>query len=320
MLVSSMCTAANNERITMSETISNKPFDDAFKSALVHCRQVVVPLVNEAFKTHYGLHEKINFRNTELYNLQGNTERDVDTAFTIGDGRKLYHLECESSNSSVIVRMFEYDTMIALQEREVLQGKLRTRFPNSAVLYLRSNDKTPSKYEITMEVGEQEFSYAIPILKVSDYSLDDIFKKKLYFLLPFHFFVYENDLKDYNSGRKDVKQLLADFDSWMNRLEAVDDQELPADVKGNLQNYAYKVALALTNKHEVLNKEVEEHMGGIVTQYSPVEELINQAVEKAVDKAVDKVTKEKDAEYSAKIESLLAEIARLKAAQGEKSA
>lgn len=119
--------------------------------------------------------------------MQGDTERDVDTMFSIGDSDKLYHLECESSTNNIAVRMFEYDTMIAIQENDVDKGKMRAKFPASAVLYLRSSSNTPDKYEITIEVEDKEFTYTIPVLKVSDYSLDDIFTKKLYFCCHFTF-------------------------------------------------------------------------------------------------------------------------------------
>lgn len=321
------CTVASKERVNKIKTISNKPYDDAFKSALFHCRQVVVPLVNEVFKTNYRLDDTIKFRNTELYNLKGDTERDVDTTFSVGDSKILYHFECESSSEDIIVRMFEYDAMISLQEPEVGNGKMRVRFPRSAVLYLRSTSTTSDKYEITIEAGDREFSYFIPTLKVGDYSLDDIFAKKLYFLLPFHFFVYEKDFEYYNNGSKDIKLLLAEFDYWLERLEQVDDKVLTADVKASLQEYTYNVAVALTHKYDVLGQEVRQYMGGIVTQYSPVEARIIRAVDEAVGKAVDKVTKEKDAEFAkqkaefakqkaqdqATIENLRAEIERLKA-------
>lgn len=158
------------------------------------------------------------------------------------------------------------------------------------------------KKGIVIEVGEKEFSYTITVLKVSDYSLDDIFSKKLYFLLPFHFFVYEKELKDYNSGKKDISKLMTEFDYWMGRLEAVDNQEIPSEVKGSLQQYAYNVVQALTGKYAVLHKEVEEHMGGRVMQYSPVEAKIIEVKKEA--------KKEKDAEI-AKLALKLKELGRL---------
>ena len=90
---------------------------------------------------------------------------------------------------------------------------------------------------------------------------------------------------------------------------------ISSNVKGCLQQYAYNVALALTGKYKVVNKEVEKYMGGRVMQYSPVEELINEAK-----KQKDIVIAKKDAEIAdkdAKIARLLDEMARLKA---EKSA
>lgn len=128
-------------------------------------------------------------------------------------------------------------------------------------------------------------------------------------MLPFHFFVYEKELKYYNEGRKNINKLLTEFSHWMERLRAVDDQEIPSRVKGSLQKYACNVAVALTGNYKRISKEVEQYMGGRVMQYSPVDEMINEAV----DKAVNKVKVEKDIELKKMQEHYEAEIAKLKA-------
>lgn len=93
------------------------------------------------------------------------------------------------------------------------------------------------------------------------------------------------------------------FDAWMARLGAVDESVVSSFVKTNLYQYAIHVALALTSGYNDLHKEVEQYMGGRVSQYSPAEEMINKALA------------EKEAELvkeRAEKQALLAEIARLK--------
>ena len=61
--------------------------------------------------------------------------------------KKKYHLECESSlpDGRMMIRLFEYDAQIALDEGEVTEEVLRVTFPNTAVMYLRTYKKTPDK-------------------------------------------------------------------------------------------------------------------------------------------------------------------------------
>lgn len=57
-----------------------------------------------------------------------------------GKIKKKYRLECESSlpDGRMIIRLFEYDAQIALDEGEVANETLTVTFPNTAVLYLRT--------------------------------------------------------------------------------------------------------------------------------------------------------------------------------------
>ena len=268
--------------------LSAKPYDDTFKSALVHCRQVVVPFVNEMFKTNYPLNADICFTSTELYDLSGDSEKDIDTSFRIGDSPKLYHVECESSPSgSIVVRMYEYDSRIGLQNSMVDDGKLRVAFPSSAVLYLRSTANTPDNLEVCIDVDGREFTYTMPVMKLNNYTIDDIFAKKLYFLLPFHFFIYEKDLKVYNTNKEKLQELLCEFEKWISRMMQLDERELSQNVKDNLLRYARNVAVGLSHKFGVVREGVDVFMGGVVSRYSPVEHEIHDAVEVAVEVAVE---------------------------------
>lgn len=61
------------------------------------------------------------------------------------------------------------------------------KFPRSAVLYLRHTEKTPDSITLTVRfpAGDQ-VKYAVPIIKVKEFSKEDIIRKKLYFLVPYY--------------------------------------------------------------------------------------------------------------------------------------
>ena len=111
-------------------------------------------------------------------------ERITDSSFEIlGRERKRYHVECQSTeDGSMIVRMFEYDTQLALENREVTAGALVVHFPDSAIVALRHTKNTPEVMTVMIRTPGGEVSYAVPVLKVRQYTVEEIFedRKRLY--------------------------------------------------------------------------------------------------------------------------------------------
>ena len=85
-------------------------------------------------------------------------------------------MECQSTeDGSILIRMFDYDSQMALSDSQVVDGVLTVKFPKSAVLYLRSKKTTPDVLRIRIEVPEKSFEYNISVLKVQNYELSEIF-------------------------------------------------------------------------------------------------------------------------------------------------
>ena len=178
----------------MEETTAT-PYDDVHRTMLNDCPKLIIPVVNEMFHKKHSDNEKITVLNNEFFiNRQGGSqiERITDTHFLIGSDR--YRLECQSSvDGTIMYRIFEYDSQIAMQESFLCQDKLTVKFPNTAVLYLRHNRNTPDFMTVEIIVPGASCSYEVPVMKVQTYSIDEIFKKKLFFLLPFHIFLLVHD-------------------------------------------------------------------------------------------------------------------------------
>ena len=77
---------------------------------------------------------------------------------------------------------------------------LTVTFPNTAVLYLRSYRKMPDKMKYVIKTPGGMVEYDIPIMKMQEYSLDDIFAKGLLMLIPFYIFSHEKQFMVYNSN------------------------------------------------------------------------------------------------------------------------
>lgn len=72
------------------------------------------------------------------------------------------------------IRMYEYDSQIALKHGTFQNHKLTVEFPHSAVLYLRHTKNTPNEMEINIQTPSGSISYMIPIIKIQTYHINTI--------------------------------------------------------------------------------------------------------------------------------------------------
>ena len=170
--------------------IANTPYDDVFRTLVNDCSALIIPVINEVFGEHYSGKERIIFSpNEHFLNQQDGNEdgRITDTSFKIeGKETKKYHLECQSStDNSMLVRFFEYDTQIALDEGEIKGNILTVTLPHSAVLFLRHHASTPDTLKIRMITPGGTVEYDIQVMKSQQYTLKEIFEKNLLLLIPF---------------------------------------------------------------------------------------------------------------------------------------
>ena len=84
------------------ETI-NTPYDDAFRTLLQDCPELVIPLINELFGTDYTGQEAVLSSANEIFirNPNGKKEKRVTdsnmTLISLKGISKYYHLECQST-------------------------------------------------------------------------------------------------------------------------------------------------------------------------------------------------------------------------------
>lgn len=67
--------------------------------------------------------------------------------------------------------------------------------------------------------GEKKM-YVVPIIRVQDYSLGEIFDKKLYMLLPYYVMRYEKDKKRFKRNPQELRMIEEEYRGLLNRLES----------------------------------------------------------------------------------------------------
>ena len=167
-------------------------FDDVFRTMLEKMPQLIIPLINEVFGTDYPGDISIVQRRNEYYTRNGAII--TDSHLFIAD--KIYHIECQStSDSTMVIRMIEYDFAAALEFAEKENGKYRIYFPQSCVLYLRGkNGPDFLEMELVMPEG-QSMNYRVPVVRVERYTSDMIFRRSYCFFCLFILFDMRSKLK-----------------------------------------------------------------------------------------------------------------------------
>lgn len=256
-----------NETSTTQTT--NTPYDDASRTLLKRCPNLILPIINEIFNTNYAPTEKVTLLDNEFFlNRQnGNqVERITDSNFLVKSIP--YHLEFQSStDGTILIRIFEYDSQIALQNSTLEGNGLKVKFPNTALIYLRHTKNTPDEMNILIEVPGNSCGYAVPVIKVQAYSIEEVFEKHLLFLIPFHIFVYEKDFKEYDTDAKKLEQLKLIYMNIFTKLEEyVGNGVISIYEQRVIIDMSKKVLEHIAENYFNVRKGVSEIMGGKIIE------------------------------------------------------
>ena len=268
----------------------NTPYDDVFRTLLTDCSKLIIPVVNEIFHESYTGEEEISLKENELflkYPTKEQEKRVTDSSFTISLRGMVqhYHLECQSTpDGTMVIRIYEYDSQIALKEGKLEGNRLEVNFPKSAILYLRHNRKTPDMLTIKINTPGGAISYDVPALKVKAYDIESIFEKNLLFLLPFYIFTFEEQLSWIEKNEARRGQLRETYEEIVKRLNRLcDTGKLDEYTKKAICEMSEKVVEALAEKYVTVKKEVVEVMGGKVLDYEAKDILLRGRAEGRVE-------------------------------------
>ncbi len=262
-------------------------YDNVLRSIINDCSRFVLPFINEACGEHYKGNEKIVFHPNEhiiTRTDEATDKRITDTCFTVigeDDTEKNYHLECESGeySSSMLIRLFEYDAQIALDQRKLGKTEIEVTFPHTAVLYLKNRGTIPREMEVTIRVpGDRKVSYTVPVIRMRDYTAEELFEKKLYLMIPFYLFNFRNKFERCNKDPEELKKLLDEIRYVADKLRslAVSGELDPFEAK-TIAELLRKVTDALARKYSKVKKGVDEIMRGPVIE-TEARRILNEGI------------------------------------------
>ena len=257
------------------ENSLNTAYDDAFRTMIEKCDDLVFPMLNYMFGEHYGNGDQIIRGSNEEFSQQDGgrlKKRITDSQLVIlsGGERKRYHIECESSTKAegVLVRIFEYGSQIALDDAILSCDEFRlvVNYPRAGVLFLRNSTNVPDKMTIEIRTPDgRTCDYSVSVIRENDFTLDDMFDKELYFLLPFYLFQYEDELPRLNADQVYLQSLLDEYDGIADRLnELVEAGKLSSRSRYVIIQMIKRVSDKLAMAQEHVRQKVGDVMGGHV--------------------------------------------------------
>jgi hypothetical protein len=234
--------------------------------------RLLVPLINEAFGTSYD--EKIEL--TQLRNERhfNDNPRITDALIQIKDQR--YHFECQSTDDkTMVIRMFEYDVSIAMEDIRKTDDGYSIDFPKSCVVYLRGTDKKRrNSIEVRFQDGHKH-KYKTKILEVQKYSKNLIFKKKLFMFLPFYILRYEDNLPT-NKDKESFNSLFSEYREIMKKMDFDLSDDL--EIASRLIILTRKIVNYVSRDRKELKRGFGEIMGGKVLTFKMDKMIANAEV------------------------------------------
>ena len=293
--------------IRKTDKKKQKIFDSVYRTIATKLPELLIPLINEVFGTHYHQDSKIEQLRNEFYEKRGKVV--TDSIFRIGD--RLYHIELQSTeDQTMALRMMEYDFAIAVGRAKKTGSIYEINFPESCVVYLRNNERRAKKHQVKVHFPNgKSMTYESRVINVQDYSADKIFAKKLLLFLPYYIMRYQKQFAQIEKSKEKTEAFLKEIESIRKRMEKETANRKRAGIYEDLTELIIDISDYLLINQKKLRKEVHKAMGGEIL------ELRTERVYKKGERAGEKKGRVK--ELVALVEEGLLTVAQAAARLGE---
>lgn len=279
--------------------INDKVWDTTFKILFQETPCLFLPLIKEAFGVSYDKKGIVPL-DVSLYNGDGDLV-EADNVFRINDAT--YHFEFQYTNDGTMAfRMWEYDIKLALRDYKLNEGRMEFDFPRSCVVYIARNGNYPKdnlELRINFQDG-QHVMFKVPVIRLQDYKIEEIDKKKLWLFYPFMVLQYAADLKVKN--RLKEEDVLTDYKRILESIEtAYNNGEITIDEDASLLEAIQKTNRHTLKKHQKIMEGVENMVNSAlqlkhkqIEQRAELSMLMEMKVEGVPKQVIVRIAKKKN--------------------------
>lgn len=254
----------------MKQTVTQKTndLDDVFKLLKNNHTDLFISIINDSFGMHYTKEDKAVLLPTEGYILTGKEPPEIEKRFSdflLKLGGETYLIECQSySDNTMAIRIAEYAFLSARSNAIWENGRCIIEMPRFVIIYVKSNASTPEKTEISFRFPDGDtIQYDCRNVILSDYSKEEIVRKKLYAYIPYYIMWYEKDITTENTNA--LAQIEEDIRYFLSELEnAFICGELEQYDVSNLKDYMKIIIRHITNGNTIEERLVSAMCGNII--------------------------------------------------------
>ena len=121
----------------------------------------------------------------------------------------------------------------------------------------------------------------MPIMKVQEYSLEDIFSKGLLLLIPFYIFSHEKNFQVYNNNEQKLTKLKAEYQDILERLDKLEQEGIiGAFDKRTIIELSRDVVREIAQKYENVQKGIGGMMSGALLE-TEARKILNKGKDEA---------------------------------------
>ena len=299
-----------------TEKIPYHPYDDAWVTMMVKTPRLFIPLINEVFNEDIPENEEIipllREQRMDMIGLEKNESRVADTVFQVPCRQnRRFHFECNTRWESKMGKRlsdYSYNHGSTYCYSYIGNGESEIITPDTGVVILERKLIKADECRVFIGTKEKGRYVSFPVAKSAQFTLDELFDKHLFVLLPFHIFRYEKEIeKEALNFCENVYRMM------MTRLEQCRREGLmTAWEHGTLVKEIRDVCKARLRKHLIIYEAIEEEfkMGGRVKldEYdlkliADIKKGVAEGLEKArkedrekLAEEREKITKEREAE------------------------
>ena len=278
----------DDKKLTNEQT-----YDSALAAMVSKLRQFIVPLVNEAFGEKFTQSTNVTLLNNKHVIRRTDDSldrRDSDIVIELKEiieelVKKIYTFECEAwYGKTIVIRIAEYGSSIALETAEITDEGLILNIPNSAVIFLHPNESIPRMMKITYRgPNGAEMSYDVPTLQIKDYTIDELFEKQLLILIPFYLFKFSNEFDEMEENQEKRKVINDELIKINQRLETLlEEKAIDTYQKMTIQSLLKRVSDRLVARYRNIKKEVDEIMTGAIAR-TQADDILEQGIEQGIE-------------------------------------
>lgn len=138
------------------------------------------------------------------------------------------------------------------------KGIYKVFMPKSCVLYVRANEATSKDHQVAVVFPDgSEHTYQIPCIRCDEYSVEEIFAKKLLFFLPYYMARYQN-LKVADNRR--IQLLLDEVQDISDRLSEIAEDDQKKKLVMDLTKLIVQLSDYIFEKETTIKEGVENIM------------------------------------------------------------